>query len=207
MTETTTSRAAEVAGYLKQWMFDPNNAQQHPLFPKPDFNGPADRNTNLKNKAQRLFLQWEKQTFGINLGWTDDATPDTAIRVTRWFFTKPANDSSPICYGQPIALGYGISPSYIYYAQRTVGVNLDWSKEARFDWKLLGGPIGQEVRSGTWLALYNETARDCLISFDRDAGGDIGWPSSKTWGDQIEDAVMQAIKDHWKEAVTYLFEL
>ena len=33
MTETTTSRAAEVAGYLKQWMFDPNNAQQHPLFP------------------------------------------------------------------------------------------------------------------------------------------------------------------------------
>jgi hypothetical protein len=23
MTETTTSRAAEVAGYLKQWMFDP----------------------------------------------------------------------------------------------------------------------------------------------------------------------------------------
>ena len=80
MTETTTSRAAEVAGYLKQWMFDPNNAQQHPLFPKPDFNGPADRNTNLKNKAQRLFLQWEKQTFGINLGWNYDWSAAQALQ-------------------------------------------------------------------------------------------------------------------------------
>ena len=55
MTETTTSPAAEVAGYLKQWMFDPNNAQQRPLLRKPDFDGPAVRNTNMKNKAQHLF--------------------------------------------------------------------------------------------------------------------------------------------------------
>ena len=67
----------------------------------------------------------------------------------------------------------------------------------------LGG-TGQEVRSGDWLALYNQTARDCLIYFDRTVGGDIGWPGSETWTDQIEDAVMQAIRDHWKEAVAYL---
>ena len=203
MTQMTTSRAAEVAGYLTQWMFDPNHPH-HPLRAKPDFTGPADRNTNLKNSLTRKFLQWEEQTFGINLGWTDDASPATAVRVSRWFFTRPADDSSPIRYGEPIALGYGISPSYIYYADRTVGVNLDWSSTPRFDWKLLGGKAGQEVRSGDWLALYNQTARDCLIYFDRTVGGDIGWPSSETWTEQIEDAVMQAIKDHWKEAVAYL---
>jgi len=121
MTETTTSRAAEVAGYLKQWMFDPNHAH-HPLRAKPGFTGRADRNTNLKNSRTRKFLQWEEQTFGINLGWTDDASPGTAIRVSRWFFTLPADDSSPIRYGQSIALGYGISPSYIYYAERPLAL-------------------------------------------------------------------------------------
>jgi hypothetical protein len=203
MTQMTTSRAAEVAGYLKQWMFDPNHPH-HPLRAKPNFNGPADRNTNMKNSHERKFLQWEEQTFGINLGWTSDASPATAVRVSRWFFTRPADDASPIRYGQSIALGYGISPSYVYYTERTFGVNLDWSATPRFDWELLGGKIGQEVRSGDWLALYNKTARDCLIYFDRDVGCDIGWPSSETWADQITDAVMKAIKDHWKEAVAYL---
>ena len=118
MTEMITSPVAEVAGYLKQWMFDPNHPH-HPLRAKPDFAGPADRNTNLKNSFTRKFLQWEEQTFGINLGWTDDASPATAVRVSRWFFTRPADDSSPIRYGQWIALGYGVSPSYVSYAERT----------------------------------------------------------------------------------------
>ena len=203
MTEMTTSSAAEVAGYLKQWMFDPNHAH-HPLRAKPDFTGPADRNTNMKNSRPRKFLQWKEQTFGINLDWTGDASPATADKVSRWFFTQPADNSSPIRYGQSIALGYGISPSYIYYAERTFGVNLEWSASPRFDWQLLGGKIGQEVRSGDWLALYNQTARDCLIYFDRTVGCDIGWPSSETWTGEITDVVMQAIKDHWKEAVAYL---
>jgi hypothetical protein len=201
--QTTTSPAAEVAGYLKQWMFDPNHTH-HPLCAKPDFNGPADRNTNLKNSFTRKFLQWEEQTFGINLGWTSDAESATAVKVSRWFFTRPTDDSSPIRYGQSVALGYGTSPSYIYYAERTFGINLDWSSTPRFDWKLLGGKTGEEVRSGDWLALYSQTAQDCLIYFDRTVGADIGWPGSETWTQVIEDAVMQAIKDHWKEAVAYL---
>jgi hypothetical protein len=200
---TTTSSAAEVAGYLKQWMFDPNHAH-HSLTAKPDFNGPADRNTNLKNSRTRHFLEWQDQTFGINLGWTSDAEQATAVKVSRWFFTRPTDDTSPIRYGQSVALGYGTSPSYIYYDERTFGINLNWSATPRFDWKLLGGKAGEEVRSGDWLALYNQAAKDCMIYFDRTVGGDIGWPSSETWTDVIVDAVMQAIRDHWKEAVAYL---
>jgi hypothetical protein len=45
MTEMTTSSAAEVAGYLKQWMFNPNHAP-HPLLAKSAFTGSADRNTS-----------------------------------------------------------------------------------------------------------------------------------------------------------------
>jgi hypothetical protein len=41
-----------VAGYLKQWMFDPNHAH-HRLRAKPSFTGPADRNSNLKNSRGR----------------------------------------------------------------------------------------------------------------------------------------------------------
>lgn len=48
--------ARTAAGYLKQWMFDPNHAH-HPLHAKSSWNGPASRNTNLKNKMEHRFLQ------------------------------------------------------------------------------------------------------------------------------------------------------
>jgi hypothetical protein len=201
-TATATSDATTAAGYLKQWMFDPNNPH-HPLLAKSGFNGPASRNTNLKNSMEHRFLQWEHQTFGINLGWTDDASAATAVRVSRWFFTR-ADTTRPIRYGDTVALGNGQSPSYIRYANRTVGINLEWSSTPRYEWQLLGGPIGQPVRSGDWLAIYNTTTKQPLIYFDRTVGADIGWPNSETWGQQLSDAVMAFIKDHWKEGVAFL---
>jgi hypothetical protein len=204
MTETSTTSPVMLAvGYFKQWMVDPNHPH-HSLLTKAQFSGPADRNYNLKNYQTRKFLQWEEQTFGVNLGWTDDASPQTATKVARWFFTRDSADPSPLRYGEAIAMGYGISPSFVHYEQRTVGINLAWSDQPKFEWKLLGGPVGQPARSGDWLAIFNQRAGDCLIYFDRTVGGDIGWPSSETWSDQIEDAVLQAVKDHWKEAVTWL---
>jgi hypothetical protein len=202
---TGTSDAERAASYLKQWMFDPNKPH-HPLRAKTDFNGPASRNTNLKNSMERRFLQWEHQTWGINLGWTDDASPATAVKVSRWFFTRQ-DTTHPIRYGDKVALGYGGSPSYIHYAHRTVGINLDWSYTPRFEWKLLGGKIGKQVRSGDWLAIYNTETKQPLIYFDRTVGGDIGWPDSETWPDQIADVVMRFLKDHWKEGVAYLIAL
>ena len=68
--------------YLKQWVM--GSTEHRVLRPKPEFAGLAERNYNLKNKQVRKFLQWEEQTFGINLGWTDDAEPATAKRVMRW---------------------------------------------------------------------------------------------------------------------------
>ncbi len=173
------------ATYLKQWMFDPNNAH-HPLYAKANFNGPASRNTNLKNSMQRKFLQYERQTFGINLGWTHDATAKTAVAVSRWFFTRP-DTTHPLRYGDTVAMGYGTSPSYIRYANRTFGINLDWSSAPRYEWKLLGGKTGTQVRSGDWLAIYNTVTKN-----------------SETWGQQLGDVTMKFIHDHWREGVAYL---
>ena len=202
---TATSDAVTAAGYLKQWMFDPNHAH-HPLYAKSSFSGPASKNTNLKNSMERRFLQWEPQTFGINLGWTDDASPATAVAVSRWFFTR-SDTTRPLRYGDTIAMGYGTSPSYIRYANRTFGINLDWSSTPKYEWKLLGGRIGTEVRSGDWLAIYNTVTQQPLISFDRNVGADIGWPNSERWEDQILDVVMRFIRDHWKEGALYLLTL
>ncbi len=47
--------------------------QVTPVYAKASFSGRLSRNTNLKNTMEHRFLQWESQTFGINLGWTDDA--------------------------------------------------------------------------------------------------------------------------------------
>jgi len=201
----TAGNAERAAGYLKQWMFDPNHTH-HPLYAKTSFNGPASRNTNLKNSLERKFLQWEPQKYGIHLGWTDDASPTTAVAVSRWFFTR-TDTTHPIRYGDTVAMGYGISPSYIYYVDRTFGINLDWSTAPRYEWKLLGGRIGEEVRSGDWLAIYNTVTKQPLIYFDRTFGADIGWPNSETWSQQLADAVMKFIHDHWAEGVVYLLRL
>ena len=197
-----TSDAETAAGYLKQWRFDPDHPN-HLLYAKSSFSGPARRNTNLKNTMERRFLQYEHQTFGINLGWTDDASAATGARVSRWFFTR--NDTThPIRYGNTVAIGNGESPSYIRYADRTFGINLDWSDTPRYEWKLLGGKKGQVVRSGDRLSIYNTVTKQPLISFDRTVGADIGWPNSETWGQQVSDVVMGFIKDHWKEGLAYL---
>ena len=206
MSNTMTDQVTMVVDYLEQWRFDPNNPP-HPLVPKAQFSGPADRNYNLKNSRTRKFLQWEEQTFGINLGWTDNAEPATAVKVARWFLARPGTSATPVRYGELVAPGYGISPSFIKYEERTVGINLGWSDSPVFEWKLLGGPIGRPVSSGDLLAIYNQRAGDCLIYFDRTVGGDIGWPSSQTWTDQLGDILTQAVKDHWKEGIAALLAL
>lgn len=199
------SDAETAAGYLRQWVFDPNHPH-HPLYAKKDFSGPASRNTNLENTRAHRFLQYEKQTFGINLGWTDDESKATAAKVSRWFFTR-TDTTHPLRYGDTVAMGYGKDPSYIRYANRTVGINLDWSSKPQLEWKLLGGKKGQVVRSGDRVAIYNTVTKQPLIYFDRTVGGDIGWPDSKTWGQQLKDRVQAFIKDHWKEGVVYLLSL
>jgi hypothetical protein len=193
------SQLAVVLDHLKQWKFS-SMAKPATLVPKLQFSGPADRNYFLKNSAVRKFLQHEKQRVGINLGWTDDAEPSTAVRVTRWFLPRNSTSTAPVRYGETVALGCGESPSYIRHETRDVGVDLAWTENPAFEWRILGGEIGEPVDPNQYSALYNADIKECLIFFDRDAGADIGWPSSKTFLEQAESMLRDAIKNHLREA-------
>jgi hypothetical protein len=177
-----------VVDLLKQWtILADHTPKGGPIRPKVTFDGPANRNYQLKNKVPRKFLQWEDQTFGINAGWTSNAEPSTAKRVQRWFFRRDGENETPIRYGEPIAMGYGTKPSFVCYETRTVGINLSYKDNPCYQWKLLGGKPGSQVKTGDYLAIFNTKINECLMYFDRTVGGDIGWPSSKTWGEQFQD--------------------
>lgn len=195
------SVAEQAASYFKQWTFDAG--ESHTLVSIPNFVEKSSNTYNLKNSRVRKFLQWENQSVGINIGWTNDAEPSTAAKVSRWFMTKETSQNTPVHYGDKIAMGYGIAPSYIKYGQRTWGINMVWSTAPAYEWEILGGPRGQEVRSGDWVAIYNTRNKQPLIHFNQTVGGDIGWPTSQTW----TDATLSFLKDHWQEGVAFLLAL
>ncbi|GGC34579.1 hypothetical protein GCM10011504_11230 [Siccirubricoccus deserti] len=186
-----------LANDLKQWMIGAAGTLQ----PKRKFDGRPERNFNLRGLKLDRYLQHEKQRFGINLGWTDDASAKTAAKVTRWFFARESSDDGALRYAETIALGNGGDPSFVRHENRTVGVNLGWSKTPVYEWKILGGTAGTPVQAGQNVALFNEKANECLIYFDRTAGGDIGWPTSQRWEDQLKSLAVKTGKEAAKKAV------
>lgn len=188
MTPASTDVASATAA-LKQWVLLPASGTQ--LLQKNSFAEHPERNFALKGTKPNRFLQWEDQTFGINIGWTDDASAATAKRVTRWFFDREANNDKPVVYGEAIALGNGKKPSYLVSGSREFGVNLKFADNPVFEWRVLGGPIGEPVKANERVALFNVRAGsdtspgNFFIYFDRTVGGDVGWPDSKTWGQQL----------------------
>jgi hypothetical protein len=187
---TTGTDVARLADTFRQWYLA--NGKAGPVLPKATFAESPARSFNLKGSVPRKFLRHEKST-GVNLGWTDDASPTTAERVSRWFVDRPGTATDPIRYGEPIALGYGIAPSFLRYSHQTIGINLDWSAAPVFEWILLGGPHDEAVNSRDAVAIYNTRAESggqrgtFLVHFNRELGADIGWPDSRTWRKQITD--------------------
>ena len=189
----------------KQWLFGATKPRTE-ILPKEKFTEHGERNYSLKNRQYVKYLQYEDQTFGINLGWTDDATNETGNKVARWFFARPGSDDSPIRYGERLALGNGGGASFLKFEERTIGINLGWSDQPVYEWQIFGGKIGAPVHTQEWVVIFNLRSEEGepLIFFDRTAGGDIGWPSSKTWPDQIEELAWPLIK---KGAIEYLKSL
>ena len=54
---------------------------------------------------------------------------------------------------------------------------------------------------GQRVALYNMKGNECLIYFDRTAGGDIGWPTSQRWEDKLKSLAISLGKEAVKKAV------
>jgi hypothetical protein len=198
VTDILTAHAApdiqQVAESLKQWtILNPGGGQVDVR---------AGRRYLLKNSTNRHFLQYKKQGFagGINLGFSDDAEPATAAKVVHWEFVN--QHRTAVKYDEPVAIR--CKDGYLRYGSRTVGINLDWSDNPVFEWRLLGGRPGTPVRTRDWLSIFNGHSDDGepLIYFKREVGGNIGWPSSKTWAQQgldwTKETVQRAVIEYLK---------
>lgn len=174
--------ASKIVAKYKQWMIGANDTGV--VIPHSERDHRS--NYNLKGSVLKRFLQYEKQGAGrgINIGWTDNASADTATKSSKWHFSREPGATGPILYGESVAIGWGDGKEpYIRYSKRKVGINLDWSRRPVYEWTLLGGEPQTPVRRGEdWLVIYNLRHNAPLIHFNRTAGGDIGWPDSKEWG-------------------------
>jgi hypothetical protein len=197
----TAEQVAPLVSNTKQWMFGSAGSGQ--VLAKQTFLARADRNYWLKNRKVRKFLQYEHQDVGINLGWTDDAEPGTAAKVSRWFFALPNRADRAIRLGEPIAMGYGKAPSFVHYEVRDWGINLDWSTNPVYEWEVLGGRRGQPVPQDEYLAIYNRKAKRFFMYFDRNVGGEIGWDDSARWGTQLGDALRDLIEEYGDDVIRY----
>lgn len=198
MTDSLTAQTAEdteqLAEYVQQWIILDLKRRSLDIRPGQRF--------LLKNSTNRHFLQYKNQGAfgGINLGFSDNAEPSTAAKVVHWEFVN--RQRSPVKYGEPVAIR--CRDDYLYYGARTIGVNLNWSDNPVFEWRLLGGRPGAPVRTDEWFSIFNMHAQpgEPLIYFKREVGGNVGWPSSKTWLEQgfdwAKEALQKAIAEYIK---------
>ncbi|MET0415483.1 MAG: hypothetical protein ABW022_05625 [Actinoplanes sp.] len=188
MTDSFERQMAQLADAYKQWNIGVD--QPGPVLPKGRY--------TLRNSRSRKFLQYEKQTWGINLGWTDDAT---AAGVARWFVTRKDGRTGPVPFEENVALANGTGDSWLRYAERDFGINLTWSGQPVFEWTYLGGRPGQAALRGQNIAIYNQRIKLFLVQFDRDIGGDVGWSDSKSWLDRWGDKFVDLVGEYGTAAV------
>lgn len=168
----------EMAAIFQTWVINPNTGGEV-LISQP---GGVTYPISLKGLTNRKFLHYESQKYGINLGWTNDASAGTEIASRNWIIVRSSPATGVLRYGDRVAIGWQRSEPYLTYQERKSGVNLVWSRTPRFEWQVLGGPRGAAVvgRSNRAI-LYNERHRQPLLFVARSRGGHIGWPDSDPW--------------------------
>jgi hypothetical protein len=178
----------------KQWRIGDGAGGK--IYPQSLRTNARSQSYNIKGKVLSKYLQYERQGAGrgINLGWTDNDSKQTATARAKWHFVRTFDQTTPrakpMRYGEKFALawdfgslGWGSkNKPFVKYASRTVGINLNWSKEPSYEWTILGGEPGTEVERGDWVVIYNLNHEQPLMYFNRTLGGNIGWPDSSRFG-------------------------
>lgn len=135
---------------------------------------------SLQNVPKKSFLTWGKQPIGINLVYQSKETDHKVHFVT------PDKAVRDVLTGEPVAFGIGGGESFLYYKNRTLGINLGWSQEPDFEWRIYGasGKKGEKIEAGKTYAIMNTQVKpnaDFMVFFDRPPGMcDVGWTSSPT---------------------------
>lgn len=155
---------------------------------------------NLLCRTNQKYLTYVDASAGVNLGYITNAG-DKKVH-----FRLPDNSEREILTGEPFALGIGGNPSFLKYAHRTVGINLEYSTQPVFEWRIYesSSESGKRIATESWIAIVNEKvepALDFLVYLDRPAGADVGWTTSPKWWDKIADLAAKAAIEAAKSAI------
>jgi hypothetical protein len=154
-------------------------------------------------RANNQYLTWGKVPLGLNMIYTSDP----AVKKTH--FRLPDNQEREILTGELFALGIGGGEAFLRYAERTIGINLEWENDPKkcFEWKILGldGRSGKPIATGSPVAIVNKNVKpdpDFFIYLDRGPGGgaDIGWTTSSELWDKVLDFAAKKLITEAKEA-------
>jgi hypothetical protein len=147
-----------------------------------------------------MYLTWEKQPLGVNLGYKAAGDNKTHFRL-------PDEQEREILSGESVAFGIGGEPAFLYYKERDVGINLDWSKSPKYEWRIFGADSepGKPIPENTPVALVNDEVEpepDFLIKFDRPPGmADVGWTTSPGLWDSVTQAAIDYARGRIKAYV------
>jgi hypothetical protein len=144
-----------------------------------------DTNTgySLQCISNNEYLSWGKQNLGINLVFM------TEEKDKKIHFVLPDNQEREILTGEAVALGIGGGDAFLRYAERSVGINLEWTSNPSYEWRLFdaSGATGKRIATGALTAIGNANVQptaDFMIYLER-PGADVGWTSSPGWADRI----------------------
>lgn len=147
---------------------------------------------SLQCISNNQYLSWGKQNLGINLVFM---TKETDKKI---HFVLPDNQEREILTGEAVALGIGGGDAFLRYAERSVGINLEWTSNPSYEWRLFdaSGETGKRIATGALTAIGNANVKpsaDFMIYLER-PGADIGWTTSPGWIDRISGAAKLSIE-------------
>jgi len=140
----------------------------------------------MYSSPNKEYLTYKHQDWGINLGFVGDSNRRTG------HFRTPDNAERDILSGEPVAFAVGgEEKQFLFYAHRDYGINLNWSKDPVFQWRLFreDDQLGVPIQLGSVVAIMNEKGDDpdpdFFIYHKRTVGGQIGWPSTPGFWDNV----------------------
>jgi len=190
-------QALESIDIFKEWVIGANQKGIIDAVLNPY--APIKSQYSIKGLENRKFLH-----FSHRIWWTKDASAKTEQDERIWLFypkSKCVEDlekgysirTMPILYGEPIALvtrdpkGNYNNRNILEVIYRVMnrGVNLlakkrETPSELIYDWVILGGKTGSQVKSGDRIVLFNLTHRQPLIFYPRKNLTQVGWPDTKS---------------------------
>jgi hypothetical protein len=146
--------------------------------------------------TNKRYLTYGKEPLGINLVYS---TTDADKKI---HFRLPDGKERDVLTGEAVAFGIGGGDAFLFYDNRTLGINLSWSGSAKHEWSIWGadGKQGVPIVQGQPYALINKNVQpsaDFLVYLDRAPGmADVGWTSSPNWPGKV----FQAAKEYGPKA-------